>query len=145
MARPEHLALHAAVLETLGAEAALVVHGAGGADELTLQGPNSVRGVGALSWLAAADAATAALQAAPVAALRGGDVATNSKLLHAILGGEAGPLRDAVVLNAAAALLVAGRASTVAEGAAQAQEALDSGAAQALLERWAALSQQLAP
>jgi anthranilate phosphoribosyltransferase len=70
--------------------------------------------------------------------IRGGDAAHNADALRRLLKGEAGPYRDAVLLNAAAALMVAGTVPTLVEGAAQAAAALDTGSADALLARWIA-------
>jgi len=67
--------------------------------------------------------------------IKGGDGAENAKLMTALLGGKPGPLRDIVVFNAAAALIIAGRADTLADGAAIAVEAIDKGAAQSTLNR----------
>ena len=77
----------------------------------------------------------AGLGRAPLAAVRGGDAGENARLARAVLEGQAGPCRDVVLLNAAAALLVAGRAATLREGAALAGEAIDRGRAAALLQR----------
>jgi anthranilate phosphoribosyltransferase len=60
-------------------------------------------------------------------ALRGGDAAANAEIVRAVLGGEAGPRRDVVLLNAAAALVVCGRARDLREGARMAAEAIDDG------------------
>src|SRR5438094_831943 len=85
-------------------------------------------------------AAEAGLGPAPIAALRVGSVAEAAERLRAILGGERGPGRDVVCLNAAAALVVAGRAADLREGAAFAAAAIDRGRASALLERLVAFT-----
>ncbi|MCH2487631.1 MAG: anthranilate phosphoribosyltransferase, partial [Erythrobacter sp.] len=82
------------------------------------------------------DAGDANLDHAPIEAIRGGDAVHNAKALEALLGGTPGPYRDAVLLNAAATLIVAGRTEDWREGAAMAAEALDSGKARDLLARW---------
>ena len=87
-----------------------------------------------------ADAADAGLPTAPVEAIRGGDAAHNAKALRALLMGAPGPYRDAVLFNAGAALMIAGRAADYAEGAEEAAEALDTGLAKALLVRWIELA-----
>ena len=74
----------------------------------------------------------------PTIAIRGGDPAYNALALRRLLRGEAGAYRDAVVLNAAAALLLAGHAGDLAAGAVLAADALDNGAANDLLDRWIA-------
>ncbi len=125
----------AEVLGKLGAERAWVVHGADGMDELTTTGPTLVaeldRGAVRRFEVVPEDAG---LPRARLADLKGADPETNAAAIRALLGGEAGPYRDIVVLNAAAALVVAGRAADLAEGAARAAAAIDSGAALAKLE-----------
>jgi anthranilate phosphoribosyltransferase len=127
----------AAVLAALGLDRAFVVHGAGGADELTLAGENQVwsSGTGASGGF---HAEPLGLTSAPMSALAGGDAEHNLALLHRVLGGEAGPLFDAVVLNAGAALVVASRAESAAEGCALAREALRSGRARETFTLWIA-------
>jgi anthranilate phosphoribosyltransferase len=140
VARPERLRLVAEALAALGSERSLVVHGAGGVDELTLAGPSE-------AFLVAdgkvqpfvVDPGALGLPAAEVAALSGGDVADNRRLLEGILRGQiAGPRRDVVLLNAAAALVAAGRAEDFREGLALARASVDSGAAWAKLEGYRA-------
>jgi anthranilate phosphoribosyltransferase len=75
----------------------------------------------------------AGLEAAPVEAIRGGDAVENARMAQGVLDGEGGARRDVVLLNAAAALLVAGRAGTLREGVATAASAIDAGRARALL------------
>ena len=72
--------------------------------------------------------------------LEGGDPNENAALARGILAGEPGPRRDIVLLNAGAALCVAGRAPALAEGVAQAAESIDSGNAAHTLKTWAAWS-----
>ena len=133
---PARIGDFASALTELGAERAMVVHGAGGADELTLAGENHVSAIG-VSGGARFDARSLGLEEAGVEALAGGDAARNLELLGELLDGELqGPLRDAVRLNAAAALFVAGVAGDPADGLARATEALDSGAARRTLGNW---------
>ena len=80
----------------------------------------------------------AGLPRSPISAIRGGDAAHNAAALRRLLAGEQGPYRDAVLLNAAAALVVSGRVTALADGARQAADALDTGQANALLDRWIA-------
>ena len=82
--------------------------------------------------------ADAGLTTHPLSAIRGGDARANAAALAALVSGDAGAYRDAVLLNAAAALIVAGEAGAWADGAARAAEAIDSGAAEALLAAWIA-------
>ena len=125
----------AETLARLGTERAWIVHG-GGLDELTIAGESQVVEV--------ADGRTrrlvispedAGLSRAPLEAVRGGDAATNALALRGLLEGAGGPYRAIVVLNAAAALVVAGTAKNVQEGAVIAAHSIDSGAALAALER----------
>jgi anthranilate phosphoribosyltransferase len=130
---PKWLAPMAETLGALGAEHVWVVHGAG-LDELTLAGPTQVaawQGGAVRRFEVTPD--EAGLEPAPVAAIIGGDAAQNAVALLALLRGATGPYHDTVVLNAAAALIVAGRAADLRDGAAQARAALASGAALAKL------------
>ena len=126
----------AEVLGRLGSRFAWVVHGSDGLDELTTTGPTHVA-----EWdgsrVRRFDVVPedAGLTRASPEDLRGGDPAENADAIRAVLAGRPGPLRDAVVLGAAGALVVAGRARNVREGAAMAAAAIDGGAAQAALER----------
>jgi anthranilate phosphoribosyltransferase len=129
----------AGVLAELGAHAAYVVHGAGGADELTLAGRNRVEHVGHAPRCSF-DACDVGASEADVGALAGGDAAHNLRLLRSVLEDEPSPLLDAVVLNASAALVLAGRARSAAEGAALARDALRSRAASATFSRWIELA-----
>jgi anthranilate phosphoribosyltransferase len=124
----------------LGAEAAWVVHGEDGLDELSLGARSQVL---ALANGSVRRFAVEPGRIAPRAsrdALVGGDAAHNAQIARAVLAGEKGPARDAVVLNAAAAFCVAGRAESLEDGAALAVHSLDQGHAAALLERLAAHS-----
>lgn len=131
----------AETLGRLGAERAWVVHGSDGLDELTVTGESHVA-----EWHEGrvrefvVRPQDAGLPISLPAALKGGEAAENAEALRAVLAGIAGPYRDAVVLNAAAALIVAGRAQDLREGAAMAAEAIDSGRAKAALERLVALT-----
>ncbi|RMH01635.1 MAG: anthranilate phosphoribosyltransferase [Planctomycetota bacterium] len=136
---PERLDDLAGALDELGFERAYVVHGAGGADELTLAGANRIRRVGSAPALPA-DAVDLGLPRAGTEALAGGDAAVNLRLLRDLLEGEDGPLRAALLYNAAAALLAAGVEEEAAAALERAAAAVDSGDARRLLERWAAAS-----
>ncbi|MGY2732599.1 anthranilate phosphoribosyltransferase [Sphingomonas sp. UYP23] len=140
IARPDYAATYAAALEQLGTEAALVVSGEEGLDELSSAGPSIAVAVGAIDLPRTITPEDAGLPRHPVSAIRGGDAAHNAAALRRLLTGEHGAYRDAVLLNAAAALIVAGTAHTLPEGVATAAEALDSGSANALLDRWIAYS-----
>ena len=119
----------------LGVRHAMVVHGADGLDELTLQGESLVAEVrGDKIRLFRMKASDAGFEQAPLTALAGGDARRNAGILEAMLNGESGPRRDVVLLNAAAALIVAGLATDFPDGVSLAAAAVDSGAASRLLE-----------
>ncbi len=125
----------AETLGRLGADRAWIVHGQG-LDELTVAGENQAIELkdGALRSFTLTPE-EAGLARAPIAAIRGGDAAFNAAALRALLEGARDPYRDTVALNAAAALIVAGRVSDLREGVALADRTLASGAALAALER----------
>jgi anthranilate phosphoribosyltransferase len=132
---PEWIVPMAEVLGRLGAEHVWVVHGSG-MDELTTTGTTVVaefKDGRVRSFEVAPE--DAGLPRAPLDALKGGEPAHNAALMRDLLGGTTGPLRDIVLLNSAAALIVAGRAETLREGVALAAKSLDSGAAKTVLER----------
>jgi anthranilate phosphoribosyltransferase len=148
-------------------ESALVFHGDGGLDELSTTGPSTV-------WVAcdgavtvtSFDPAALGLPRASISDLRGGDPADNAAVVRTVLAGQAGPVRDIVLLNAAAAMTAArlgaaGESGASAEsrvscsdsdsltkalgdGLARAAAAVDSGATAELLERWTQASHRLA-
>jgi anthranilate phosphoribosyltransferase len=133
----------ARVLGQLGSERAWVVHGSDGLDELTTTGPSQV------AELRAGRVETfevtpeqAGLPRARLEDLRGADATTNADALRALLDGVRGPYRDIVLLNSAAALVIADRAGDLAAGVARAVEAIDSGAAKAALARLVAISSE---
>ena len=122
--------LIAGALSRLDTERALVVHGADGSDELSLAGPNhAVLVEDGTTRDLVIDAVELGLARAPLDALTGGDAQLNAAIAMSVLGGEPGPARDVVLLNAGAALFVAGRAADVAEGVALAAESIDTGRA----------------
>ena len=130
VADPSLVPLVAGALSRLEAVRAIVVHGADGSDELSLAGPNqAVLVEDGTTREIVVDAIDFGLMRAPLAALVGGDAQMNSAIALSVLGGEPGPARDVVLLNAGAALFVAGRAADVAEGVDLAAEAIDSGRA----------------
>lgn len=133
----------AETLQTLGSDKAWLVHGSDGTDELTITG---------LTWVSAlADGAVtdfevhpedAGLPVHPFEAIVGGTPAENARDFNALLDGTASAYRDAVLLNAAAALLVADAAPDLKTGVEMARASLDSGAARAKLTRVAQVSQE---
>ena len=135
VADPQAAAKVAQVLVRLGAERALVVHGEG-VDELPLDGSGVAYDVSRLGVRRRlVNSARLGLASAPSSELRGGDAAENARIIEAILDGESGPRRDVVLLNAGAALVVAGRARTLREGIRIAAPTIDTGRARALLQR----------
>lgn len=143
IARPAYVPIYADAMARLGTARSLIVSGDEGLDELSLAGGNEVALVGRSGFeLRRVDAGMAGLPHAPIEAIRGDDARHNAAALKALLMGTPGPYRDAVLLNAAAALLVAGVGSAWQDRAALAAEAIDSGRALALLERWIALADE---
>jgi anthranilate phosphoribosyltransferase len=131
----------AQVLKNLGSEAAWVVHGSDGLDEITLTGPTFVAALenGAIrTFEISPDEAD--LPRCGHEGLKGGDADANATALMSVLEGMPSPYRDVALLNAAAALLVAGRAKTLREGVAIGRDSLDSGAAAARLKQLIAVS-----
>ena len=128
--------LVAETLAELGTEHALVVHGAGKLDEISLCGPTLIAEVkaGSVSRYEVTPE-DFSVEAAPLASIRGGTAAESAALIRAIFAGEAGPRRDIVVMNAAAALVTAGLADSFKEGAQLAKRAIVSGAAATKLEQ----------
>src|SRR3954453_19008007 len=141
--RPELTELVARSLAQLGAERAWVVHGADGLDEISTTGYTKVSECrdGAVNTFYVHPADFGLAKAAP-ADLRGGDAADNAAIARAILEGQQGPARGIVVLNAAAALLVAGQAPTIVDGLERAAEAIDSGRARQVLDTLVRVSQE---
>ena len=134
--RPELTELVARSVALLGSERAWVVHGADGLDEISTTGYTKVsecRG-GAVNTFYVHPSDFGLPKASP-GQLRGGDAAANANIARAILAGEKGAARDIVLVNAAAALLIAGRVPTITEGVQQAAAALDNGEAARVLER----------
>ena len=126
----------AQVLKALGAEAAWVAHGSDGLDEITTSGPTHIAALenGAVRTFEVNPEDIGIAKSKPEA-LRGGDAESNAAALRTVLKGTKGPYRDIAVLNAAAALIVAGKVKDLKEGAAMAAKSLDSGEAEGRLER----------
>jgi len=131
----------ALVLKNLGAESVWVVHGSDGLDEITLTGPSFVAAVengGIRTFEVTPEEAS--LPRCDGDGLKGADAAANAIALHGVLDGSPSPYRDVALLNAAAALIVAGRARTLKEGVVIGRRSLDSGAAAARLKHLVAIS-----
>jgi anthranilate phosphoribosyltransferase len=134
------LPLVAEVLARRGIRAK-VFRGEDGLDELTTTGISTVFDVRAGDVREGhLDPSTLGLARATLEQLRGGDAAEAAAIARSILGGELGPRRDVVLLNAAAALEVAGKVSTLADGIQVGAAAIDTGAAASTLDRWIAVS-----
>lgn len=131
----------AETLASLGTRSAWLAHGSDGTDELTVTGPSHVVALkdGAISEFDVAPA-DAGLKEHPFEEIRGGSPESNAEAMLAMLGGEISAYRDAVLLNAAAALVVAGRAASLREGAEMAARSVDSGKALEKVKRLAELS-----
>jgi len=131
----------AQVLKNLGSERAYVVHGSDGLDEITIAGSTSVAALenGTVRTFEISPEDVGLSRAKPEA-LRGGDAEHNAKALLAVLKGGRGPFRDVAVLNAAAALVVAGKAKDLKDGVALAQKSISSGEAEGCLERLIVIS-----
>ena len=132
------------VLGLLGTRRALVVCGEDGLDELGLSGENRVWDLdqGAVRTYAMS-CQEAGLNSAPIEALKGGSPDDNANIMQRVLHGEPGPMRDVVVLNGAAVIVVGGKAQTLEQGGELARNAIDSGAAALALQRLVELSQRL--
>jgi len=138
---PRMLPLLAQVLARRGIRAKLF-RGGDGLDELTTTGPSRVFDVeDGVARESTFDPVEVGLPIGAPEGLRGGDVDASAAIARSVLAGEEGPKRDVVLLNAAAALEVAGAAGSLAEGVAVAARSIDTGAAAATLERWVAVSQ----
>ena len=131
----------ASVLATLGAERAWVVHGAGGFDEISPAGETKVASLenGRISVFTISPG-DVGLRTTDADDIKGGDAAHNAEALRAVLGGARNAYRDTVLLNAGAALVVAGTASDLAEGVKRAADSIDSGRARDKLDLLVAVS-----
>lgn len=133
----------AEVMRKLGVEAAWVVHGSDGLDELTTTGPSYVaelrRGI-VREFMVSPD--IAGLATCDIEDLRGGEPAENAASIRKLLDGDTGPFRDIAVLNAGAALVISGKASDLGEGVRLAQTSIDKGDAKKAMEGLVRISNQ---
>lgn len=131
----------AQTLLALGTTSAWLVHGGDGTDEISIAEPTAVAAIenGQIREFTITPE-DAGLPRHPFSAIMGGEPAQNAAAFRALLDGASGAYRDAVLLNAAAALLVAGRVKTLAEGVAAAHQSIDSGAARAKIAQLAQLT-----
>jgi anthranilate phosphoribosyltransferase len=140
---PTMLPLLAEVLARRGIRA-MVFRGEDGLDELTTTAPSVVHEVeGGRVAVRTLDPSELGLPRAAPDDLLGGDAATNAEIARSLLAGETGPHRDVVLLNAAAALLVSGKVSSMEDGLVEAASSIDSGGAARTLERWVQVSSTL--
>ena len=142
---PGYLERMAGALADLGSERALLVHGRDGLDEVTTDGITDGVEVrdGAIDRVEIDPQALGIARPGPDDLL-GGEPGDNARIMQRVLAGEAGPARDVVVLNAAAALWVAGAAEDLAAGLTAAATSIDDGAARACLESFVAITNRLA-
>jgi anthranilate phosphoribosyltransferase len=143
---PSHLHTIAAALGALGGRSALVVSSEDGLDEISASGPTravELRDGGTRELRL--DPREAGLEPAPAEALGPGAPETNAEVTRTVLSGRSGPERSIAVINAGAAIYVAGRASSLAAGVVAAEEAIDSGAADAALATFVERTRALAP
>jgi anthranilate phosphoribosyltransferase len=144
--RPDLTELVARALAQLGARRAWVVHGADGIDEISTRGYTKISecrdGFVRTFYLHPSDVG---LPKATADDLAGGDAAANAAIARQVLAGERGPRRDVVTLNAAAALMIAGRCRSLVEGLQMARAALDAGFAASALEQLVRVSRATEP
>ncbi len=138
IARPDYVTVYATALRQLGADGAMVVSGEEGLDELSISGPSRIARFGSVDTGDRVRPDDAGLDSHPIGSIRGGGAAFNAAALMRLFDGEQGGYRDAVLLNAAGALIVAGKAGGWEHGVVQAARAIDEGAAKDLLQRWIA-------
>jgi anthranilate phosphoribosyltransferase len=129
------------VLLRLGVERAIVFHSEDGMDELSLSAPSHVIEIDGARREYQLDVSEVGLKKAPLLDVRGGGPEENARIAREVLGGAKGPRRDVVLLNASAALRAAGIAKDWKDGLGIAAEAIDSGRAGDVLQRWAKISQ----
>ncbi|OYW22962.1 MAG: anthranilate phosphoribosyltransferase [Sphingomonas sp. 12-62-6] len=140
IARPDYVPVYAEALAQLGTEAALVVSGEEGLDELSGAGPSVVESIGVIALPSRVSPDDAGLPRHPISALRGGDPAHNAAALRRLLLGETGAYRDAVLHGAFDVVHRVVEENVGTEGVEEAREVLDNGLANTLLDCWIAYS-----
>ncbi len=139
VASPDILLVYAEAAKIIGFEKAMIVSGEEGLDEISIAGPTRIAMIeGQSITYSTITPEDVGLSRQPLSAIRGGDAEYNAAALIRLLDGETGSYRNAVVLNSAAALMVAGAAESFEEGIEDAGEAIDKGLAKALLSCWIA-------
>ncbi len=144
VAFPELGGIMAEVLVLLGSHHAMIVHGAGGLDEISLSGDTSVwevRGGQVEEWTLRVE--DTGLPETPIEAIRGGSKEENAATMRRLFQGEQGPVRDMVLLNSAGVLMVGDKAETIRQGVAMSAGIIDSGAAIAKLDQMIEVTQRL--
>lgn len=129
------------MLASLGTQHAWIVHGAGGVDEISTAGPTQVAELkdGTVATFTVEPEALG-LPVSPLEAIKGGDAIHNAAALRALLNGARSAYRDTVLMNAGAALVVAGKATSLADGVTQAAASIDAGHAHDRLDRLIAIT-----
>lgn len=144
VAFPELGGIMAEVLGLLGSHHAMIVHGAGGLDEISLSGDTSVwevRGGQVEEWTLRVE--DTGLPETPIEAIRGGSKEENAATMWRLFQGEQGPVRDMVLLNSAGVLMVGDKAETIRQGVEMSAGIIDSGAAIAKLDQMIEVTQRL--
>ena len=144
VAFPELGGIMAEVLGLLGSHHAMIVHGAGGLDEISLSGDTSVwevRGGQVEEWTLRVE--DTGLPETPIEAIRGGSKEENAATMRRLFQGEQGPVRDMVLLNSAGVLMVGDKAETIRQGVEMSAGIIDSGAAIAKLDQMIEVTQRL--
>ena len=143
VAFPELGGIMAEVLGLLGSHHAMIVHGAGGLDEISLSGDTSVwevRGGQVEEWTLRVE--DTGLPETPIEAIRGGSKEENAATMRRLFQGEQGPVRDMVLLNSAGVLMVGDKAETIRQGVEMSAGIIDSGAAIAKLDQMIEVTQR---
>jgi anthranilate phosphoribosyltransferase len=140
---PQAAELMAVALSHLGLPRGYVVHGDGGLDEISTTGPSTLLGLvhGAIDHRTV-EPEEFGVRRATQDELSGGDADSHARIAHQVLSGAPGPHRDVVLVNAAVALMAAGKAADYLEGMALAAKSIDSGAALDVMTRYAAFTQR---
>ncbi len=138
VANPIYVPIYRDAMALVGMTSAIVVGGEEGLDELSIDGPSVVSALGFPDLAPQVSPADAGLPSHSLEELRGGDAAYNAAALRRLLDGQPGAYRDAVLFNAAAALILSGEAADWRDGVEEAAEAIDKGLAKALLDCWIA-------
>jgi anthranilate phosphoribosyltransferase len=136
VASPALIPLYAEAMVLLGAERAMIVSGAEGLDELSISGESHIKTIGFALPNEVITPEEVGHPRHPAEALKGDDAAYNAAALRRMLEGETGAYREAVLLNAAGALIVAGEVDDWKSGVEEAAEAIDKGLVKALLDCW---------